>query len=709
MFVPPPISVLIRLFCFWMIIFSLLRMGFLLRNVHSADGVPLLTLLQSFFVGARFDAAITCYLLLPVLFWGLVPYYGLQYQNRISKVLPWVLAVFWSPLIFLGLAEFEFYREFHDRFNQLAIQYVYDDRATVISMIWNGYPVIPYLILWLGLTLFMGYVLKLQVKTMPPVSSFNWKTYLGKVLPVGLVLAAVLVIGARGGVQHTPLRWGDAYFSRNTFANHLALNGIFTLSKALLERQRHHLSRFWVNRVPQESAVATARKLVFQQGDRVIPDEGYALLRYPGDTGRTLVFDHPPRNVVLIIMESFSGEFVGAMGAPYGATPNMDRLAQKGVLFDRFFSQGTHTHQGLFATTCSFPNLPGFEYLMKNGLGQQPFQSFISSLHKEGFHSVYVYNGSFTWDNQEGFFRNQGMKYFVGRDDFKNPIYRDPTWGVSDEDMFMRGLEEIRKLAARGPAFALLQTLSNHAPFHLPPPAPFSDLKGPEQLMPRLTGIRYSDWALGRFFERAVREPWFNDTLFVILGDHGFAYRPPMAMMDLSSYHVPLLIYYPRDGKGANRKIHTVGSQVDVFPTVMGLMGIRSLNQSWGRDLFRLEPTDPGWAVIKPSGSAQTVGLVQGDRLFVTSPNLSPSAYQFKLNPWTANQIELSPEDSAALSEELHGYIQAGLNVLLTSHAGVPAEGMKMRGNSHGALLTGEHFSEAKPSGKRTEKTVRMN
>ncbi|MDH4231417.1 MAG: LTA synthase family protein [Nitrospirota bacterium] len=691
-----------------MIIFSLLRMGLLLRNVHFADDVPLQTLLQSFFVGARFDAAITCYLLSPLLFWGLIPFYGLQYQTRMLRFFPWLLSLVWSPLIFLGLAEFEFYREFHDRFNQLAIQYLLDDHATVISMVWNGYPVIPYLILWLVLTVLMGYALKLQINTTPLTSSFTWKTYLGKVLPVGLVLAAVLVIGARGGIQQMPLRWGDAYFSRNTFANHLALNGIFTLSKAALERQRHVLSRFWINRLPQEHALATARQLVLQQGDRVISDDGYALLRYPGSAGRTLAYDHPPRNVVLIIMESLSGEFVGTMGAPYGATPNLDRLAQKGILFDRFFSQGTHTHQGLFVTTCSFPNLPGFEYLMKNNLGQQPFRSFISLLHEQGFRSIYVYNGSFTWDNQEGFFRNQGMKYFVGRDDYRNPKFKDPTWGVSDEDMFLRGVEEISKLAAQGPTFALLQTLSNHAPFNLPAPAPFSGLSGPEELMPRLNGIRYSDWALGRFFDLAGREPWFNDTLFVIVGDHGFAYRSPMAMMDLSSYHVPLLLYYPRDAKGANRKIHTVGSQVDVLPTVMGLMGIRSLSQSWGRDLFRLAPADQGWAVIKPSGSGQTVGLVKGDRLFVISPKLNPSAYQFRLNPWTATQISLSPETAAVLSEELHGYIQTGINALMTFRAGVPADRMRILKNSRGTSYSGETFSGSTTFGKGTKKAAHM-
>jgi phosphoglycerol transferase MdoB-like AlkP superfamily enzyme len=602
-----------------------------------------------------------------------MPKFGWQYSSRVCKALPWVISILWSPLIFLSIAEWEFYREFHDRFNQLAIQYFLDDHATVISMIWNGYPVIPYTVLWLAITGLNVYALSRMMRNSSPEGLFGKKHYLRRVLPSGLLLAVLLVFGMRGGFQiGAPLRWGDAYFSNNTFANHLALNGMFTLSRAVLEFNRG--VRFWSGKLSQKDAVDIARKLVLQPGDSLTMDDKYALLRYPGSTGRSLSFDRPPKNVVLIMMESFSGDFVGATDSQYNATPNFDHLAKKGVLFDRFFSQGTHTHQGLFATIVSFPNLPGFEYLMKQSHGQQPFRSFISMLHEADFHTIYVYNGSFTWDNQEGFFRNQGMKNFVGRDDYINPKYMDATWGVSDEDMFTRGVEDIRRLAKEGPAFALLQTVSNHAPFDLPSPAPFADLNGPEHLMPRLNGLRYSDWALGKFFELAEKEPWFKDTLFVILGDHGFAYESPKAMMDLPSYHIPLLIYYPGDTKKGGQINHTVGSQVDVLPTVMGLMDIKSVSQSWGRDLFRIDQTDQGWAIIKPSGGGKTVGLIKGDLFFVTAPKMEPLAYRYSLNPWNPEEVKLTAEETDALSKTLHGYVQAAINALMTSHAGVTAD-----------------------------------
>lgn len=674
--IPPEFSYILSLAFAWMSVFSLLRLGMLWRNSLVAGGIPAGILAQSFLVGARFDLMVTSYLLLPLALWALAPRYGWQYRSGALAVLPWGLTALWSPLVFLGLAEWEFYREFHDRFNQLALEYITDDPATVARMLWHGFPVIRYALLWAAATALIAYLLRRRLtRLMPAAPLFSRERHVKKALPAGIVLIALLLIGARGGLTNAmPLRWGNAYFSAHTFANHLALNGLYTLAKTIQEQKRHSLARFWLSRGSRAEALETTRSLVLQTGDRPLAPDVYALLRSPGDTGRTVTFSSPPRHVVVILMESLSAEFVGALGAPYGATPELDRLAQNGILFDRFFSQGTHTHQGMFATVCSFPNLPGFEYLMKHSIAKQPFRSFIALLSEAGFHSVYVYNGDFTWDNQEGFFRNQGMDRFVGRDSYVAPKYKDPTWGVSDEDMFMRGVEEAGKLAGQGHAFTLLQTLSNHAPFALPAPTPFTDLKGPEHLVPRLNGIRYADWALGRFFAAAAKEPWFKDTLFVVLGDHGFAYGAPQAPLDLASYHIPLLLYYPGDTRWAGTRIHTVGSQVDVMPTVMGLLGNRRPQQSWGRDLFRVAPGDRGWAVVKPSGDSQLVGFISDDRLLIVSPKLPPVAYRYTLNPWRAAQVRLPEEQMKRLSTGLYSYIETALDSLRTFHAGVPQE-----------------------------------
>jgi phosphoglycerol transferase MdoB-like AlkP superfamily enzyme len=411
--------------------------------------------------------------------------------------------------------------------------------------------------------------------------------------------------------------------------------------------------------------------MVLQPGDELLSPAQYPLLRIPGDSPRTVEFSPRPHNLVIILMESFSGAFVHSLGAPYNATPRFDQICKKGILFDHFFSQGSHTHQGIFATLCSFPNLPGNEFLMSNDAGRQPFISLPSILQNKGYHTLYVYNGSNTWDNQEGFFRNQGMQNFVGRDDYIKPLHNDPTWGVSDEDMFMRATEEISRLTARGPTFALLQTLSNHAPFNLPPPAPFNDIGGPQQLVPRLNGIRYSDWALGKFFDMASKENWYKDTLFVILGDHGFPFESKQAEIDLDQYHIPLLLYYPGDTRYAGKRYHIVASQVDVLPTSLGLLGLRDISQAWGRDLFRLDSGDPGWAVLKPAGNSQKVAFIQGNSLLVVKSGYKPDLWEFELNPWQAVKITDQSTMVTDLSLRLSSYLNTALSILIYKRAGI--------------------------------------
>ena len=220
--------------------------------------------------------------------------------------------------------------------------------------------------------------------------------------------------------------------------------------------------------MPEAEALARARALLLSDGDRLVAPQRTALLR----EHRTTVEQSGIQNLVFIIMESFSGAFVGALGHPGGVTPAFDHLAEEGLLFERFFANGTHTHQGMFASVACFPNLPGFEYLMQMPEGMQGFSGLGNLLAPRGYSDLYVYNGSFSWDNQNGFFGNQGFHHFVGREDYVDPRLDDPTWGVSDEDMFARAAVELSALPADRPFFAVLQTLSNHTPYHLPAPLP---------------------------------------------------------------------------------------------------------------------------------------------------------------------------------------------------------------------------------------------
>lgn len=659
---------------------ALLRGILIAANPELAAQVPTVDLARSFLVGSRFDLIVACVIAAPLVLALLLPA-GLG-SRRLALL--WLGA--WGAItLFAGVTELEFYREFHTRLNSIALHYLQEDASTVSSMIWHGYPVLSYLLLWLLLCGLYVASLRLIDRLTPKRRADGYRAAVR--VPVFLLVLCLAVLGGRGTLRHgPPLRWGDAFHSEYLFANHMALNGTFTLVKAATAATQTSRSRAWLSALPEATALTTVRDTLVTPRDTLLEPARYPLLRRHTPDVR---LPRAPKNIVLIIMESFSAEFVGALGRDHGITPEFDKLAQQGLLFDRFFSNGTHTHQGMFASVACFPNLPGHEYLMQQPEGQERFSGLPTLLKQLGFNDVYVYNGDFAWDNQEGFFRNQGMSRFIGRDDFVDPVFTDATWGVSDQDMFDRALQELDRLdRADRPFFAVLQTLSNHTPYALPEKLPVAAVSGFGRLDEHLTAQRYSDWALGRFFAAAATAPWYADTLFAIVGDHGYSLDRQLTDIDLLRFHVPLLLLGPGIQETYGARSHTVGTQTDIVPTMVSLLGRPFVHQCWGRDLLALPADDPGLGIIKPSGSDATVAMLQGDRVVVRSPDGEIKAGSYALYPEPAYR----PGSVAAPADArgLQAYVETALQTLNANHVGLPGTGLATH---HARRQTGQQSS----------------
>ncbi len=651
-----------------LLFFAILRGLLLWRNFSLVAEIPWQELARSFLVGIRFDMAIASYIILPPVF-GLILFGGL---GRRRLVRGWLFLIT-GAVLFAGVVELDFYYEFHSRLNNIAFQYLKEDPATVSSMLWNGFPVVRYLLLWGALlTVFVSIINYLHIKT-----AGQWRI---KVRPrwffrisVSALMILMLAVGIRGKISSgPPMQWGDGFHSSYLFANHLALNGTFTLIKALRDASHSDKSREWRQNLPQQQALEETQALLLQAGDEPLfkPDAPILRRHTPAYSDDPL----PIKNIVLIIMESFSSKYIGAQGNPWNITPEFDRLSEQGLLFTRFFSSGTHTHQGMFASVACFPNVPGFEYLMQQPLGQNQFSGLPVMLKREGFEDLYVYNGIFSWDNQQGFFRNQGMTRFIGRDDFVRPTFFDPTWGVSDQDMFDRSVIELSKMDSEKPFFAILQTLSNHTPYNLPDPLPFERILDRGEDSDHLTAMKYSDWALGRFFEQVRELPLYEETLFVVVGDHGFGQSMQVSDVDLLRHHVPLLLIAPGIKARYGQRNDIVSSQPDIVPTIVSLLGKPFTHQCWGRDLLSLPESDMGFAVIKPSGSDQTVSLVEGNMIAVKTPGLSSNLGRYQLGMDPGYIASDDAQQKARLTTSMLAYIQVAINALYSGATGVPAE-----------------------------------
>ncbi|MAY07674.1 MAG: hypothetical protein CMK87_03700 [Pseudomonadales bacterium] len=646
---------------------TLLRGALLAWNWELAAEVTRGDLLEAFFNGLRFDLRVVVIVGAPLM---LTVLSARLMAMRTLQCLWLTLAT--VLLCLLGTVELSFYREFHQRLNTLVFQYLQEDPATVLSMLWYGFPVVRLL---LGMALVSWLMYRgfrwLDRRTRLPATAANRRhSRLGALaarISVLLLLLVSSTVLARGTLrQGPPLRWGDAFTTDSTFANQLGLTPALTLYSAAKAQFSDHRNNAWLGLMDDDQATGITRSLLLTEHDRLI-DAELAPVRRVSEPAVDSVL--PVRNVVVVLMESFAGYYTGALGSPLGITPEFDRLSREGLLFTRYFSNGTHTHQGMFATMACFPNLPGFEYLMQEPEGGHAFSGLPQLLSQRGFDDLYVYNGDFAWDNQKGFFGKQGMRHFIGRNDYVNPVFSDPTWGVSDQDMFDRAVTELNALDHTRPFYALLQTLSNHTPYALPDPLPVDAVSGQGVNDEHLTAMRYSDWALGRFFDQVRNEPWYKDTLFVVIGDHGFGTPRQLTDLDLLRFNVPMLLIAPGITERFGQRNDIVGTQVDVVPTIMGRLGGAVQQQCWGRDLLALPAGDKGFGVIKPSGGGQTVGLLRGDELVVQPRGEQPRAYRYQLGPQaTVTEQAQVPGD---LQEQLKAYVQTATSALLEDRVGV--------------------------------------
>ena len=654
-----PLRRALALWFSWIVLFQLMRLVLIVAtSIHRGEATTAL-LANAALHGLRFDMAIASWLMAPFALWWIWRPRPHAWERRILVVLFLLTSLVG---IFALTAEVEFYKEFQMRLGPLAFEYFStngEHNAIVAGMIWHGYPVLRWtlacLVLW---ALFAWPSLRLFRSRHP---GCDWQTRGASTL----LLAAASVLAIRSGTGAAPLRWGDAFFSQNAYANQMAMNGLWVV----LDTARHAMrdneeSLKWMRRMPVDKAIEITRTSVLLPGEKLVDPEKYPLLRTSPPNHRLV---RRPHNVVLVIMESFSARFNDAIGADFGATPNFAELARKGVLFDRALSVSTHTAPGVFGTLCSFPVLPDAGYVMKSPFGQQPFRSLPRIFSENGFETLFLYNGLFSWDNKEGFFRHQGVRRFIGRDDYVNPVFVDPDWGVSDLDVFNRAITEFDSLAtARKPFFSVVLTLSNHAPFNLPKIDGLETIRGGGDQNQRLNGVHYADWALGQFMRMARERTWYDDTLFVFVGDHGFGVPPKITELGLLHMHVPLLFHAPSLFGGRHEVRHETVGHMDILPTLIGLMGFDTPHQSFGRDVFRLPPADPGHAFVKRSGEP-LLGWVEKDSIFVGSV-VAPSAFHrvdLGFPPSSSEDLGTSmPDETASFSRKLDAMVVTGLHTL---------------------------------------------
>ncbi len=554
-----PYAPLVAMMLLGLVILSASRLGLVLWKLDrvNATGKLLEILLQ----GIRVDIiqlgllAIIPLLLAPILatrrffnFWRKFTY--------IWVILSIVL------LVFLEASTPGFIAEYDVRPNRIFVEYLKYPKE-VFSMLWRGFKVDIFT--GLGFTLLTIWAMRRFMQPWLNASSTWSNKKLALVWPLIIVLMA---FGIRSSIGHRPANPALFAITQDSMVNSLVLNSGYSVFYAVYGLQHESKSSDIYGKMPK----ADIFKLTGAQ-DTDIP------------TLKTLtpsVKRDKPLNLVIILQESLGATFVESLGGK-PVTPNLEKLKEQGIWLEQLYATGTRSVRGIEAVTAGFQPTPS-ESTVKLSLSQKNFFTLAALLGKQGYSTEFIYGGESHFDNMRGFFLGNGFQQITEEKDYKNPVFVG-SWGASDEDLLNKTHAQLLAHHASGkPFFTLAFSSSNHAPFEFP------DGRIELYEQPKATdnnAVKYADYAIGQFFEKAKKSAYWKDTLFLIVADHDIRVRGD-TLVPIEHFHIPGLIL------GADiqpKKITSIASQIDLPVTVLSLMGISAQHPMTGRDLSS-EPAD---------------------------------------------------------------------------------------------------------------------
>ncbi len=560
----------------------------LLRWLVYAFGVALACVLCVGALHLKYHASlkVTWPAILPFLF--VLPMAAFTYTSRAGQ---WVLYGFGLLLIygllFVAASELVFWNEFSVRFNFIAVDYlVYT--TEVIGNIQESYPIGRWLALLVLAALVVFAIGKRGLRVRDDGSRL-WQR--GKVVLLWLVLTVISVAAVNGSMKDR---------TSNNYVNELAGNGIYQFFAAF--RSSHLDYAKFYRTLPDDQAYSRLRKLLKAPDSTFISND-------PRDLTREIRHTGPEKhlNVVLISVESLSGDYLRTFGNKENLTPYLDSLASQSVFFDNLYANGTRTVRGLEALALSVPPTPG-DSLVREHNNENLF-SIADIFNDRGYQSDFVYGGYGQFDNMNYFFANNGYRAVDRRDIPKTAtIHGENVWGVADEDLYTLALNQMDQIHAEGkPFFLHIMTTSNHRPYTFP------DNRVKFANHSRAGAVAYTDWSIQDFIKRARAKSYFDNTVFVITADH-CASSAGKTSLPMNKYHIPLWIYSPANFPP--QRVHRLMGQLDIPPTLLGMLNFSYRTRFFGHDLFQL-PEDREHAF---PGTYEKLGYLQNDVLSILEP-----------------------------------------------------------------------------------------
>ncbi|MBK5270264.1 MAG: LTA synthase family protein [Bacteroidia bacterium] len=533
---------------------------------------------KSFVLGFRYDARVVCFFLMILLLLGSFRFFR-PFSNKLSRGILFFLIYFFASLIIIFYTfDFAHFAYLRQRLNASVLNYAEDAKISA-TMIWQSYPVIKILFAWIICFTGIYYINRFIYRVSNRMHEYISKRNLVLSYVISFFIFAVAIFGRVG---QFPLRWSDAYRLNNDYKASLSLNPFQSFFSSLKFRK----SGYDIKKTKQYYNLMATQLGVMN------PDTSTLNFIRTSVVSDSAVSRHP--NIVLVICESFCAYKSSMWGNPLNTTPYFNELCNKGIFFKNCFSPAYGTARGIWAIVTGIPDVTELRTASRNPklVDQRTILNDMPEYDK-----FYFMGGSASWANIRGMLSDniKGLHLYE-QGDYKSKTV--DVWGISDKNLFLEANNILRQQPP--PFFAIIQTADNHRPYTIPKEdrAFIKTRSFPNDTLKEygfwsneeLNAYSYMDYTFKTFFDAAENEKYFNNTIFVFVGDHGLGgdagkmFPKVWTEQGLTNYHVPLLFYAPSLLKPQvlERKV----SQIDILPSIAGLAGISIKNFTLGRNIF---------------------------------------------------------------------------------------------------------------------------
>jgi phosphoglycerol transferase MdoB-like AlkP superfamily enzyme len=562
----------ISIVVFLILIYTVIRFGFLFANYTKFISFTYSDLISAFLNGLRFD--------LSAIFWvNIIPLVllnipGKIFRNRIYEKTIFILIIFVNVItIVLSVSDYGYYAVTERRLSYEVYFMIKDIINILPGLIVTHYVLVLILISFSIVVIISSLFLlkKFDQKIKNTSGILSEFVYL-------VLLVVSSIISIRGGLQMKPLRQANAFPNNNLELGYLTLNTPYTVIRSIFQDTIKE-----IDKLDQKEAVSILRNLLNNPEEKFINDQYPFLRTFSTDSLAQ------KKNVVIFIMESWSALFCGSITGGKTFTPFFDSLANHSMLFTNFFANGQRSIESLASISVSIPSLFDFSIIgSKAELNR--IKGFGSILKEQGYTTSF-HHGALTGSmGFDGFSKLAGFDFYFGKEDVKNltPDDEDGMWGVCDEPFFIETVNNVSNF--KEPFCSVIFSLSSHDPFRIPDKrkSEFTQYQNESELE---RSVRYSDFSLKKFFEYAQSKSWFKNTIFIITADHTL-YNSRTNFK--TTFHIPCLIYSPENL--GTFKSNKTASHMDLVPTLIDFLHLQTTHASMGKSIFL---NSDGFAVFK--------------------------------------------------------------------------------------------------------------